>query len=251
MTRWRGDLGLVWHDARMPAALTLALAGALALAAHAAEAPLVLAVLVVQGLLVWGWYDALGVPGRTGGLVLAAAAAVAADVLLLVRDDTRALTPVAGVLAMAMLGAMVHQLARRGGRTRLTESLAATMALVAFATLGALFVAAEQTLGGPALVALAALSAALAAGASMVPLPTALVVGIAAGGGLVLGLLVAGITDLSVGPALTTGAAAAATALAAIMLVRRVKQPDLATAAALPLLSVAPVAYVLGRILVG
>ena len=235
----------------MPAALTLALAGVLALAAYAAEAPLVLAVLVVQGLLVWGWYDALDVPGRSGGSVLAGAAAVTADVLLLVGDDTRALTPVAGVLAMAMLGAMVHQLTRRDGRIQLTESLTATMTLVAFATLGALFVATEQTLGGPALVALAALSAAVAAGASMVPLPTALVAGTAAVGGLVLGLLVAGITDLSVGPALTTGVAAAATAFAALTFVRRVKQPNLATTAALPLLSVAPVAYVLGRILVG
>jgi hypothetical protein len=235
----------------MPAALTLALAGALALAAYAAEAPLVVAVLVVQGLLVWGWYDALGVPGRTGGSVLAGAAAVTADALLLVRDDTRALTPVAGVLAVAMLGAMVHQLARRDGRERLTESLTATMTLVVLATFGALYVAAEQTLGGPALVALAALAAPVAAGASMVPLPTPLVTGVAAGGGLMLGLLAATTTDLSVGPALTTGAAAAAAALAAITFVRRVNQPDLATAAALPLLSVAPVAYILGRILVG
>lgn len=235
----------------MPAALTLALAGALALAAYAAEVPLALAVFVVQGLLVWGWYDALGVPGRTGGMVLAGAAAVTADVLLLVRDDTRALTPVVSVLAVAMIGAMVQQLARPGGRDRLTESLTATATLVVLATLGALFVAAQHTLGGAALVALAALSAAVAAGSSLVPLPTALVAGIATVGGLVLGLLVAAVTDLSAWPALTTGAAAAATAFAAITFVRRVKQPDLATAGALPLLSVAPVAYILGRILVG
>ena len=241
----------VWHDARMPAALTVALAGALALAGYADEAALVLVVLVVQGLLVWGWYTALDVPGRIGGSALAGAAAVTADVLLLVRDDTRALTPVAGVLAVAMLGAMVHQLTRRGGRQRLTESISATMTLVVLATLGALFVAVQQTQDGPALVALAALSAGVAAGASMSPLPTALAAGIAAVGGLVLGLLVAGMTDLSAGPAVSTGAAAAATALAAITFVRRMKQPDLATAAALPLLSVAPVAYVLGRILVG
>jgi hypothetical protein len=235
----------------MPAALTLALAGALSLAAYAAEAPLVLAVLVVQGLLVWSWYAALDVPGRTGGMVLAGAAAATADVLLLVRDDTRELTPVATVLAVAIIGAIVHQLARRGGRERLTESLTATMTLVVLATLGALFISTEQTLGGAALVALAALSAAVAAGASMVPLPTGLVAGVAAVGGLLLGLLVAGITDLNAGPALTTGAAAAATALAAITFVRRAKQPDLAATATLPLLSVAPVAYVLGRILVG
>ena len=97
----------------MPAALTLALAGAVALAAYAAEAPLALAVLVVQGLLVWSWYGVLDVPGRTGGSILAGAAAVTADVLLVVRDDTRALTPVTGVLAVAMIGAIIHQLARR------------------------------------------------------------------------------------------------------------------------------------------
>jgi hypothetical protein len=235
----------------MPAALTLALAGALALSAHAGETPLAVAVLVVQGLLVWGWYDALDVPGRAGGSILAGAAAVTADVLLLVREDTRALTPVAGVLAVAMIGAMVHQLARRRGRERLTESLTATMTLVVLATLGALFIATEQTLGGSALVELAALSAAVAAGASLVPLPAGPLAAIAAVGGLVLGLLVAVLTDLSVGPAVTTGAAAAATALAAITFVRRAKQPDLVTTGALPLLSVAPVAYILGRILVG
>ncbi len=251
MTRRQGGLRSVWHDARMPAALTLALAGALSLTAYAGEEALTLGVLVVQGLLVWSWYDALDVPGRTGGWIVAGTAAVAADVLILVRDDTRALTPVAGVLALAMIGAMVHQLARRGGRNRLTESLAATMSLVAIATLGARFVALEQTRGGPALVALVALSAAVAAGASMVHIPTALVTGVATAGGLLLGLLVAAITDLSVGPALATGAAAAATAFAAISFVRRVKRPHLATAAAMPLLSVAPVGYVLGRILVG
>jgi hypothetical protein len=235
----------------MPVALTLALSGALGLAAYAGETLVALAVLVVQGLLVWGWHDALDVPGRIGGMILAGAAAVTADVLLLVRDDTRALTPVAGVVAVAMLGAMVHQLARGPGRERLTESLTATMTLVAVATLGALFVAAQQTLGGPALVTLAALSAAVAAAASLVPLNTALVAGVATAGGLLLGLLVAAMTDLSVGSALPIGAAAAATALAAIMFVRRAKRPDLTTVGTLPLLSVAPVAYVLGRLLVG
>ena len=235
----------------MPVALTLALAGALGLAAYAGQTLVVLAVLVVQGLLVWGWHDALDVPGRIGGMILAGAAAVTADVLLLVGDDTRALTPVAGVVAVAMLGAMVHQLARGPGRERLTESLTATMTLVAVATLGALFVAAQQTLGGPALVTLAALSAAVASAASLIPLATALVAGVATVGGLFLGLLVAAMTDLSVGAALPIGAAAAATAVAAIMFVRRAERPDLTTAGALPLLSVAPVAYVLGRLLVG
>jgi hypothetical protein len=235
----------------MPAALTLALAGALALAAYAGQTLLTVAVLVVQALLVWGWHDALDVPGRIGGMILAGAAAATADVLLLVRDDNRPLTPVAGVVAVAMLGAMVHQLARGPGRDRLTASLTGTATLVALATLGALFVPVQQTLGGPALVTLAAVSAVVAAAAALVPLPTALVAGVATAGGLVLGVLVAVMTHLSVGAALPIGAAAAATALAAITFVRRAKRPDLTTIGALPLLSVAPVAYVLGRLLVG
>lgn len=235
----------------MPAALTLALAGALALAAYAGQTLVTVAVLVVQALLVWGWHDALDVPGRIGGMILGGAAAATADVLLLVREDTRPLTPVAGVVAVAMLGAMVHQLARGPGRERLTASLTGTTTLVAVATLGALFVAVQQTLGGPALVTLAAVSAAVAAAAALVPLPPVLAAGVAAVGGLVLGVLVAVLTHLSVGAALPIGAAAASTALAAITFVRRANRPNLTTAGALPLLSVAPVAYVLGRLLVG
>jgi hypothetical protein len=125
------------------------------------------------------------------------------------------------------------------------------MALVAVATLGALFVAAQQTLGGPALVTLAALSAVVGAAASLAPLATPLAAGVATVGGLFVGLLVAAMTHLSVGSALPVGAASAATALAAITFVRRAERPHLTTTGALPLLSVAPVAYVLGRLLVG
>ena len=114
-----------------------------------------------------------------------------------------------------------------------------------------LFVAAQQTLGGPALVALVALSAGVAAAASLNPLPLALVAGVATVGGLLLGLLVAAMTHLSVGSALPIGAASAATAVAAITFVRRAKRPVLTAVGALPLLSVAPVGYVLGRLLVG
>lgn len=241
----------VWHDARMPAALTLALAGALALTAYAGEIALLLAVLVVQGLLASGWHRTLDVPGSVGGMVLAGGAALAADILLLLRDEARPLAPIAGVLGVAVLGAMVHQLLRGPARSRVTASLTATTMLVVLGTLAALFLAAAQTRGGAALVALAALAAAISAAVDQVALPPLVVAGIATVGGILLGAVAAALTELSLGPSLLLGGAAAATAVSVMVFVRRAERPDLTTVAALPLTGVAPLAYVLGRILVG
>jgi len=163
----------------MPAALTLALAGGLALGAYTSDVLLLLVVLAVQGLLIFGWHRALDVPGALGGMVLSAATALGADVALLVRDDARPLTPVTGVLGLAMLGALVHQLTRRPERARLTASLTATTMLLVLVALGALYLPAEETRGEAALVALVALAAAAAAGAELryhdpyVPVPAA------------------------------------------------------------------------------
>ena len=235
----------------MPAALTLALAGALALGAHTADVLLLLAVLAVQGLLIFGWHRALDVPGALGGMILSAATALAADVALLVRDDARPLTPVTGVLGVAMLGALVHQLTRRPDRARLTASLTATTMLVVLVALGALYLPAEETRGEAALVALVAAATVAAAGAELLP-STAVVRGaVAVVVGLAVGAVFGGVTGLAMGSALLAGGAAAAVAAAAMAFVRRAERPDLATSAALPLVVAGPVAYVLGRILVG
>src|SRR3954451_4572904 len=104
----------------MPVAMTAAMAGALALGAYAGSVVLLVAVAGTQAVMVYGWHRALDVPGALGGVILAGAAAGVADVLLVARDDARPLAPVSGVLALAVLGAFLHQLARRGERTRLT-----------------------------------------------------------------------------------------------------------------------------------
>ena len=235
----------------MPAALTLALAAALALGAYAGDVVLLLAVLVVQGLLVSGWHRALDVPGALGGVVLAGAVAVAADVLLLVRDDARPLTPVTGVLGVAVLGALIHQLARRPDRARLTASLTATMTLVALVALAALFLPAAQTRGEAALAALVALAAAVAVAADLLPSVPLVRAAVAVAAGVAVGGLIGALTGLAVGPAVLMGGVGSAVGAAGTALVRREPRPDLATAAAVPLALAGPVAYVLGRILVG
>ena len=60
---------------------------------------LLVAVLLVQGLFVVGWFPALRVPGAAGGQVVVGAVAVAADIAVLVADETRPLEHVASVLA--------------------------------------------------------------------------------------------------------------------------------------------------------
>jgi hypothetical protein len=235
----------------MPAALTIALAGAIAVAAYAGDVFLVLIVLGVQGLLLSGWYRVLDVPGAIGGMVLAGATAVAADVLLLVRDEVRPLKPVVGVLGLAMLGALVHQLTRRPDRTRVTASLTATCTQVVLVALGSLYLAANETRGGAALVSAVALAAAAAAAAELLPFASGFRVAIGVVGGAVVGAVVGATTHLAIGSALLAGVSASVVAVAATGFVRRAGRPDLPVAAALPLLVAAPVSYVVGRILVG
>jgi hypothetical protein len=150
-----------------------------------------------------------------------------------------------------MLAVLVHQLVRGPARERLTVSLAATATLVVSAVLAALFIPAADTRAGEALIAVTALAAALAAASGLLPLPPMLLPGVAIVGGALLGAVIAALTDLSFGPSVLLGAAAAAAAVSMAAFVRRVPRPDLTTVAAMPVAGVAPVGYVLGRILVG
>lgn len=235
----------------MVIALTLALAGVLALAALAGAAVLVLAVALVQGMVIAGWHRTLGVPGAVGGMVLAGVAAAAADLLLWLRDDPRPLSPAAGVLGLTIAGGFFHQLTRRWPREQLTASLTGTVTLATVAVLAAVFVSARQTHGGAALVSAVALSAGVARLPDLVPMSTWVRATCGLLLGAAVGLLVGGWTIVGPGPGLLLGLAGAAAAELGAALVRRAPAADLYTAAGLPLALAAPVAYVLGRILVG
>jgi hypothetical protein len=235
----------------MIAIVAAVLAATVALAALAPTAVLLLAVALAQGLLVSRWFAALGVTGAAGGAVVAGAAALTADVLVVVREDTEPLASVAAVLALAMLAAFLHQLVRRDGRPDLTASLAATTSLAVITVLGAGYLAADLSRGGSALVAVAALAAGAATALDAVTLPGPVRASIGLAAALVLSIAVGLLTDLGAAAAALVAAGCAATAAGAVTMARRMWHPEPIVCAALPLVLAGPAAFVLGRLLLG
>lgn len=228
---------------------------ALVLGATSAPLVLLLAVLVGQGLVVLGWHRSLDVPGATGGTLVGAAGAVACDVLVLADAGDRPLSALPGVLALVVLAGLVHQLTRRDGRDRLIASLTATVALAGLVALGSTYLAASDGEDGPGLVSAAAVSAALVVmggvlrrGLALPAVLDVVAVLVAAGAGA-LGVVV--LEGLDRAAALAVASTAAVVAWAATVLVARTNAPDPGVAACLPIVLAGPVAYVLGRLLVG
>lgn len=238
----------------LAAAAALGLAVALVLGAATAPVVLLVAVVMTQGLLVAGWHRSLDWLGATGGAVVAGAAALGADLVVLAADGDRPLSGVPAVLALSVLAALVHQLLRRDGRGRLVHSLAATVALAALAVLASSYLAAEAADGGAALVAVAALPAGAVVAASVLRRRTGRSQWLdlaAVPAAAVLALAVPLLSDLAVVPGLVIAVSAALVAWVAGFVVARSAEPDPALAAGLPLALAGPVAYVLGRLLVG
>jgi hypothetical protein len=233
----------------------LALGAALVLGAATAPAVLLLAVVLGQGLVVAGWHRSLGVPGAVGGMVVGAVGALVCDVLVLAGAGDRPLSALPGVLALVVLAGLVHQLARRDGRDRLNASLSATVAMTALAGLGATYLAASDGEDGLGLVSAAAVSAALVVAGSVLRarlgLPKAVDLAVLLVAAAVSAAGVLALDGLAGGPALAVAASAAVVAWAATLLVARSSAPDPGVAVGLPLVLAGPVAYVLGRLLVG
>lgn len=238
----------------LAAAAALGLAVALVLGAATAPVVLLVAVVMTQGLLVAGWHRSLDWLGAAGGAVVAGTAALGADLLVLAADGDRPLSGVPAVLALSVLAALVHQLLRRDGRGRLVHSLAATVTLAALAVLASSYLAAEAADGGAALVAVAALPAGTVVAASVLRRRTGRSPWLdlaAVPAAAVLALAVPLLSDLAVVPGLVIAASAALVAWVSGFVVARSAEPDPALAAGLPLALAGPVAYVLGRLLVG
>ena len=135
--------------------------------------PLVLlpAVLLTQVLLAVAWFPALRATSPIGGRIVVLGAAAAADVAVLAADETRPMEHVAPVLAVAMLAALAHQLARRDGRGELTTSLTATGTATVFACLGSAWLALDVSRDGTGLLVLGAVAAAAPAVVDLARLP--------------------------------------------------------------------------------
>lgn len=243
------------------AAAALVPAALLTLGAGVGREVLVVALAVLQLALLAGWWAAVRAPGRLGGQALGALVAVLADALVLA--DGASLAPVPRVLGAAVLGLFAVQLARRDGRPDLVGSLAAGAAACSLVGLGAALLAARALPDGTSLVAVTALSAGVAAAlaglgagarsasarvvAVVVAIAVAVAAGAAAGAIGSAGPLVGALLGLAAGAVGAVGQA-----LAALLPGHRGEPvPTLAAAAVLPVLLAAPLAYVLGRLLVG
>lgn len=238
----------------LAAAAALGLAVALVLGAATAPVVLLVAVVMTQGLLVAGWHRSLDWSGATGGAAVAGTAALGADLLVLAADGDRPLSGVPAVLALSVLAALVHQLLRHDGRGRLVHSLAATVTLAVLAVLASSYLAAGAADGGAALVAVAALPAGTVVAASVLRRRTGRSQWLdlaAVPAAALVSLAVPLLSDLAVVPGLVIAASAALVAWVAGFVVSRSAEPDPALAAGLPLALTGPVAYVLGRLLVG
>lgn len=109
----------------------------LSAASDLARIPLLVVVILAQAGVIAGWLRAVAPPSPLGVGVVAGGAGLAADVLAAF-GRAADLAPLAAVLALAVIGTLVVQLARGVARTRLTESVSATLTLavvvVAYAT---------------------------------------------------------------------------------------------------------------------
>lgn len=232
----------------------LGLAVALALGAAAGSWVLALAVMLAQALVVTTWHRVLEVPGATGGAVVAGVAALAADGLVLDAEGDRPLAALPAVLALSFVAGLVHQIVRRDGRERLNASLSATVALCVLTVPAATYVAVEASEAGAPLVTAAAVPAGIVAAATALRRERGLgwwVGPAAVAAGAAVGLVLSVSTDLGLAAALAVAAAAGAAAWVADDLVGRTSRPHPALAGGLSQALAAPVAYVLGRLLVG
>jgi hypothetical protein len=108
-------------------------------------------VLLLQLALMLAWLALTAIPANSGGVVIIAGAAVAAD-LFANRLRAPDQAPVATVVAAAFVVAVLRQLARRH-RSAVTESLTGVMAGVVIVVLAAHLIAARAGAGGVAAAA--------------------------------------------------------------------------------------------------
>lgn len=158
------DIAPVRHHA--PAGVLAALATAALILAPGQFGPtgLLVTVALLQIGLIVAWSPATGVRGYVGSLVIGAGTAVTADSVLALQAEPD-LAPLAAVLALAFIAAMLHQLTRSAPRRLATASLAGISALavtlVAMSALlllyrvtdgSAVYVAAVAAIGGAVVV---------------------------------------------------------------------------------------------------
>jgi hypothetical protein len=236
--------------AAVAASAAAGLALVLGLAAAGPVGVLVVAVALVQLLVVVRWFAAIDVAAAArSGAFVGAAASIAADLAVALRDDRRPLTPVTAVLGLAVLAALIQQLIRRDGRDRLTASLAATVVLAAVGALGSCFLGAQSSREGGAFVLAGVVAAAAAVVAGALPGPEIIGAGVGVVAGVGAGAVVGVLTDLGTRTGALVGLGCVVASAVTAAVARRAVHPDPLVTAGLPLLLAAPVTFVLARLL--
>lgn len=197
---------------------TVVFAALLALATTADQA-LGAAAVAWGGLaLAWGWPELLGSSSRFGSSFAIGLAGVLAPITVALTPDEPYLRHVPVVVAAAILAMFLHQIMRRDGRPRLTQSVSVGAAGIAVVVIGAAWVPLGRTFGGREVVIVVAVALGVSAVADLAApldrirpwmLPVALLLGGVAGGvcgqvveevgtlaGVVLGLVAAGLAHL-------------------------------------------------------
>ncbi|MEO6204114.1 MAG: hypothetical protein ABIO67_01835 [Mycobacteriales bacterium] len=234
--------------------------------------PLAGGVLALQLLLILGFLALVDAPASGGGFLVASIATLIGDGIVLTSDGR--ISGLAGVVGLALVGSLLHQLVRRG-RTRVTESLADELVAVVLAVSVVPLVALRMDSGGPEAVRVCLVAGAAALllgriGDRVLPRP-ALALGATRGWpGLLLGMgggAFAGVLATGTGTALAgtrgalLGLAVAAAVAAADLAVdlgaaeltagrRDARRVSALTPVGLvlPLAALAPVAFVAGRL---
>ncbi|MBA3340109.1 MAG: hypothetical protein H0T54_10275 [Geodermatophilaceae bacterium] len=150
----RTELPPVGHH--VPAAALAGLATAALVLAPGFFGPtgLLIMVVVAQGGLIAAWSRATSTRGYVGSLVIGAGTAVVADTILALQEQPD-LAPLAAVLALAFIAAMLHQLLRSNPRRLATASLAGISTLaVALIAMSALLLLYRITDGSTVYVAI-------------------------------------------------------------------------------------------------
>ena len=196
------------------------LAGVLLLAGVGGTGLLVGAVAVLQVLLLLGFLALVEAPAAGGIFSVVLAGTVAADVVVVTQHGR--IGGLAGVVALAFVAGLLHQLARRH-RTRVTESLADTVVGITLVCCAACLVAVRELAGDRVLtVALTAAGAALLLGrlGDAVRRRPALAVGATRGWpGLLLALVAGPVGATLAGGGVVAGSRAALLGLAATTVV--------------------------------
>lgn len=192
-----GPITLPVPEMPMQPLITLAVvafSALLAITAFAGATMIALSVALCAGIMAWGWAGLVGLPSPRGTtVVLAVGSAGAIGTALATRQDPF-LAWMPAALAGSMMVAFVHQLARRDGRPRLVESIAATITAIAIVVSGASLIALSRSEHGPWVVAIAATAMATSALSDLAGVSRAMSAWL-----LPLGMVLGGIAAILVG----------------------------------------------------